>query len=74
MASISASKKAQGVKYQVKSLLGTEDIFQPANGNKNLHETSNDNGVRIVIFAKFSMNFDLFRTCGKHHAVLVTSK
>jgi hypothetical protein len=28
-----------------------EDIFNPAIGNENLHETSNDNGVRVVNFA-----------------------
>jgi hypothetical protein len=28
--------------------VGGEDIFKPANGNENLHEISNDNGVRLV--------------------------
>jgi hypothetical protein len=54
MASIFDRKKARGVKYQKKILLGT--------GNKNLHETSNDSGVKIVIFAKFCIFFYLFRT------------
>jgi hypothetical protein len=28
-----------------------EDIFKPTIGNENLHEISNDNGVRVVKFA-----------------------
>jgi exonuclease III len=32
--------------------VGREDIFKPTIGNKSLHEISNDNGVRIVKFAK----------------------
>ena len=28
--------------------LGREDIFKPTNGNDNLHQDSNDNGVSIV--------------------------
>ena len=42
-------------KYHIKILLGdfnakfgTEDIFKPTIGNENLHQDSNDNGVRIV--------------------------
>jgi hypothetical protein len=31
--------------------VGSEDVFKPTIGNKSLHETSNDNGVRVVIFA-----------------------
>jgi hypothetical protein len=45
-------------KYHTKSLLGNfiakigrEDIFKPTIGNGSLHETSNDNGVRVVNFA-----------------------
>jgi hypothetical protein len=45
-------------KYHMKILLGDfnatvgrEDIFKPAIGNTSLHETSNDNGVRVVNFA-----------------------
>jgi hypothetical protein len=30
---------------------GREDIFKPIIGNENLHEASNDNGVRVVNFA-----------------------
>jgi hypothetical protein len=28
--------------------VGKEDIFKPTIGNESLHETSNDNGVRVV--------------------------
>jgi hypothetical protein len=45
----------QFTKYQMKILLGDfnakvgrEDIFKPTIGNESLHETSNDNGVRVV--------------------------
>jgi exonuclease III len=45
-------------KYNTKILLGDfnakvgkEDIFKPTIGNESLHETSNDNGVRVVNFA-----------------------
>jgi hypothetical protein len=31
--------------------VGREDIFKPIIGNENLHEVSNDNGVRVVNFA-----------------------
>jgi hypothetical protein len=31
--------------------LGREDIFKLTIGNESLHETSNDNGVRLVNFA-----------------------
>ena len=31
--------------------LGRENIFKPTIGNDNLHQDSNDNGVRIVYFA-----------------------
>jgi hypothetical protein len=41
-------------KYQKKILLGAfnvkivkEDVFKLTNGNENLHEISNDNGVRV---------------------------
>jgi hypothetical protein len=44
-------------KYHIKILLeefnaevGREDIFKPTTGNENLHEISNDSGVRIVNF------------------------
>jgi hypothetical protein len=32
--------------------LGREDIFKPSIGNESLHRDNNDNGVRIVDFAK----------------------
>jgi hypothetical protein len=38
-------------KYQIKIMLGREDIFKPTTGNNNLHEICNDNGVRAVNFA-----------------------
>jgi hypothetical protein len=45
-------------KYHMKILLGDlnakvgrEDIFQTTIGNGSLHESSNDNGVRVVNFA-----------------------
>jgi hypothetical protein len=45
-------------KYHTKILLGDfnakvgrEDILKPTTGNENLHEISNDNGVRVVNFA-----------------------
>jgi hypothetical protein len=31
--------------------VGREDIFKPTIGSENLHEISNDNGVRVVNFA-----------------------
>jgi hypothetical protein len=31
--------------------VGREDIFKPTIWNESLHETSNDNGVRVVNFA-----------------------
>jgi hypothetical protein len=44
--------------YHMKTLLGDfnakvgrEDIFKPTIGNESLHETSNDNGVKVVHFA-----------------------
>jgi exonuclease III len=45
-------------RYYMKILLGDfnakvgrEDIFKPIIGNESIHETSNDNGVRVVNFA-----------------------
>ena len=45
-------------RYHMKNLLGDfnakvgrENIFKPTIGNENLHQDSNDNGVRIVNFA-----------------------
>jgi hypothetical protein len=47
------------LKYHMKILLGDfnakvgrEDIFKPMIGNESLHEISNDNGVRLVNFAR----------------------
>jgi hypothetical protein len=31
--------------------VGREDIFKPTIGKDSLHETSNDNGIRVVNFA-----------------------
>jgi hypothetical protein len=60
-------------KYHTKILLGDfnvklrrEDIFKPTVGNKSLHESSNDNGVRVgsrVRFPAGAGNFSL------HHRV-----
>jgi hypothetical protein len=33
--------------------VGREDIFKPTTGNESLDEISNDNGVRLVSFARF---------------------
>jgi hypothetical protein len=48
----------QFLKYHVKILsgdfnakVGREDIFKPTIGNEILHETSNDNRVKVVNFA-----------------------
>jgi hypothetical protein len=32
--------------------LGRKHIFKPTIGNENIHQNSNDNGARIVNFAK----------------------
>jgi hypothetical protein len=47
-------------RYNMKILLGDlnakvgrENIFKPTTGNESLHEISNDNGVRVVNFAKY---------------------
>jgi hypothetical protein len=36
--------------------VGREDIFKPAIENESLHESSNDNGVRVVNFATHKKN------------------
>jgi exonuclease III len=48
-------------KYHTKILLGDfnakvdrQDTFKPTNGNVSLHENSNYNGYRLVIFATFN--------------------
>jgi hypothetical protein len=69
-------------RYHMKILLGDfnakvsrEDIFKPTIGNENLHETSNDNGVRVVNFAT-SKNLTVKSTMFPHrniHKVTWTS-
>jgi exonuclease III len=56
-------------KYPMKILLGDfnakvsrEDFFEPTIGNESLHEISNDNGVRVVNFARSKS------LCQKYHA------
>jgi hypothetical protein len=48
--------------------VGREDIFKPTIGNESLHETSNNNGVRIVDFAT-SKNLTAKRTMFPYHNV-----
>jgi hypothetical protein len=38
--------------WEFNAKVGREDIFKPTIGNESLHEISNDNGVRVVNFAK----------------------
>jgi hypothetical protein len=62
----------QLLKYYVKILLGDfnatvgRDVFKPTTGNVNLHEISNDNGVRVVNFA-MSKNLTPECTMFPHH-------
>jgi hypothetical protein len=42
-------------------LVGRDGIFKPTIGNESLHETSNDNGARIVNFATYK-NFTIKST------------
>jgi hypothetical protein len=42
--------------------VGKEGIFKPTIGNESLHETSNDNGIRVVNFA-ISKNLVVKSTC-----------
>jgi hypothetical protein len=44
--------------------LGREDVFKPT-GNENLHEISNDNGVRVANFAT-SKNLIIKSTTFRH--------
>jgi endonuclease/exonuclease/phosphatase family metal-dependent hydrolase len=63
-------------KYQTKILLGDfnvkvgrEDISKLTKGNENLHEISNDNGVRIANFAtskNFRVKSTMFPHCNIH--------
>jgi exonuclease III len=62
-------------KYHMKILLadfnskvGREDIFKPTIWNESLHETSNDNGVRLVSFAT-SKNLTVKRTMVSHRNI-----
>jgi endonuclease/exonuclease/phosphatase family metal-dependent hydrolase len=63
------------LKYHMKILLrdfnakvGKEDTFKPTIGNESLHATSNDNGVRVVNFAK-SKNLILKSTIFPHRNI-----
>jgi hypothetical protein len=62
-------------RYHTKILLedfnvkvGKEEIFKQTIGNENLHESSNDNGVRVVNFAtsKKSVKSTTFPHCNFH--------
>jgi hypothetical protein len=55
-------------KYHVNAKVGREDIFKPSIGNESLHEISNDNGVRIVNFAR-SKNLTVESTIFPHHNI-----
>jgi hypothetical protein len=62
-------------KYHMKILLGDfsakvgrEDIFKPTVGNESLHESSNDNGVRVVNFAT-SKNLNVRSTVFHHRNI-----
>jgi hypothetical protein len=61
--------------YHMKILLrdlnakvGREDILKPILGNESLHETSNDNGIRVVNFAtlKNLIKSTTFPHCNMH--------
>jgi hypothetical protein len=63
------------LKYYMKILLGDfnakvgrEDIFKPTNINESLHETSNDNGIRVVNFA-ISKNLTVKSTMFPHRNI-----
>jgi hypothetical protein len=45
-----------------------EDIFKPTIGSENLHEISNDNGVRVVNFAT-SKNLIIKSMMFPHHNI-----
>ena len=49
--------------------VGRENIFKPTTGNEILHDDSNDNGVRIVIFAT-SKNLVVKSTIFPHRHIL----
>jgi hypothetical protein len=48
--------------------VGREDIFKLTPGNDSLHETSNDNGVRVVNLAT-SKNLVVNSTMFPHHKI-----
>jgi hypothetical protein len=35
--------------------VGREDIFKPTIGNERLHEINNENGVRVVNYARYKI-------------------
>jgi hypothetical protein len=39
------------ISIDLNAKLRSEDIYNPTTGNENLHEISNDNGVRVVNIA-----------------------
>jgi hypothetical protein len=51
-----------------KAKVGREDIFKPTIGNESSHETSNDNGVRVVNFAA-SKSLVVKSTMFPHHSI-----
>jgi hypothetical protein len=53
--------------------VGREDIFKPTIENESLHATSNDNGVRVVNFAK-SKNHTVKSTMLPHRNILKVNK
>ena len=62
-------------KYHMKNILGDfyakvgrENIFKPTIGQESLHQDSNDNGVRLVNFAK-SKNLVVKNTMFPHRNV-----
>jgi hypothetical protein len=62
-------------KYHMKILLvevGRENIFKLTIGNESVHQDSNDNGVRIVNFAK-SKNWFLSSKCSSTQTFISTS-
>jgi hypothetical protein len=52
----------------INAKVGREDIFKSIIGNESLHETSNDNGIRVVNFAT-SRNLIVKSTMFPHHDI-----
>jgi hypothetical protein len=48
--------------------VGKEDVFKPTIGNESLHDIRNDNGVRVVNFAK-SKNLTVNSTMFPHRNI-----